>query len=144
MALNARHFLLMFFILIADQISKFFVSSYVKNSISIFAFLKLSFVKNVGVAFGLFNDFNLRWFFVGFSIAIIIFLFNYSKKEKSGLLLYSISLIIAGAFGNVIDRILFGSVIDFIDFGFWPVFNIADSAISVGIVGLLWSEVRKK
>ncbi len=144
MALNVKHFLLIFFVLIADQLSKFFIKSYVSNSVVIFPFLKLSFVKNAGVAFGLFNNFNLRWFFVGFAIAIIVFLFNYSKKEKSDLLLYSISLIIAGAFGNTLDRILFSSVVDFIDFGFWPAFNIADSAITIGIAGFLLSEVKNK
>src|SRR3989338_8809586 len=138
MALRLNHFVVLFCIFVADQISKFFVQSYLSDSVRIIPFLKLSLVRNVGVAFGLLNNFNLRWFFVGFSFAVIVFLFNYSKKQKSQLILYSISLIIAGALGNVVDRILFGSVVDFIDFGWWPAFNVADSAITVGVAGLLF------
>jgi len=73
----------------------------------------------------------------------LIFLnLKHNKNRKS----YNIflSLILAGALGNLVDRVFFGYVIDFLDFRIWPVFNIADSAISIGAILLGWSILFKK
>lgn len=144
MALKSKHFLLLFTVFFADRISKFFVSNYLSGQVELLPFLKLSLVHNKGVAFGLLNSFELRWFFVVLSLAVVVFLFYQSKKEKSNVVLCSFVLIIAGALGNALDRILFGSVIDFIDFIIWPAFNIADSAVTIGVLMLLYKTVDIK
>lgn len=143
MALSVRHFFFIFVIFFSDQVLKFFVSKYLIEPVVLLPFLKLSFVQNTGIAFGLFENLDLRWVFVFFAISIVIFLLHYSVKEKNPLVLNAFSLIIAGAVGNGFDRIFFGSVTDFIAFSFWPAFNIADSAITVGVLLLLYKEIFK-
>lgn len=96
----------------------------------------ITLVINSGTAFGLFK--NLSYFFTIFSfLAVIVFTYIFfNSKSLSRLYYLSLSLILAGATGNLIDRIRFGNVIDFLDFRVWPVFNFADTAITIG-VGLL-------
>ena len=71
----------------------------------------------------------------GIVITIIIYYYDQLPQTKAGQILWG--LIVGGAAGNLIDRLIQGFVVDFIDFYFWPAFNIADMAISIGIVGLL-------
>jgi signal peptidase II len=98
----------------------------------------LTYVKNTGVSFGLFKGFN--WFFIITSIvALIFFIYIYLKKHKYPI---QIAMIAAGITGNLIDRLFLGSVVDFLDFKIWPIFNIADSAISIGIIGLIIAVMR--
>lgn len=139
MALRRIHFFVIVLIFFADQISKFFVAKFLSEPITILPFFKLALVRNIGVAFGLLQEVGLRWFFVLFSVVAVVFLFKYSKKQTDATVLYSIAFVIAGALGNAVDRLLFGSVVDFIAFAYWYAFNIADSAITVGIIGLLYS-----
>lgn len=96
----------------------------------------ITLVINSGTAFGLFK--NLSLFFTLFSAlaAIIVTYIFFSSKSLSKPYRFSLALILAGATGNLIDRIKFGNVIDFLDFRVWPVFNFADTAITIG-VGLL-------
>lgn len=112
-------------ILILDQLTKFIV----KNN--------FKFITNSGSLWGLFPDATLL--LIWLSVVIIgIFLFYYEKIEKSSLICkIGSGLILGGAIGNLIDRILYKAVIDFIDLKFWPVFNIADSAISIGVILLI-------
>lgn len=124
-----------------DQIIKYLVILYVKPVSSVVAIphiLDLSYVENTGVAFGMFKD--LRWLFVLLtSIVIVVFivlLFKMGKKSK----LFSISaaLIIGGGIGNLIDRLLYGYVIDYLSLSFFPpVCNFADYCISIGSVLLI-------
>jgi len=96
----------------------------------------ITLVINKGTAFGLFK--NLSYFFTLFSslaVVTVTYIF-FSSKNISKPYYLSLSLILAGAAGNLIDRIKFGNVIDFLDFRVWPVFNFADTAITIG-VGLL-------
>lgn len=101
----------------------------------------LSWVENRGVSFGLFGDGSARWGLTGFSILVSGFLAWWATRADRRLLITAIGLIMGGAIGNVIDRIRFGFVVDFLDFsgtGVFPwVFNVADSAITVGIVLLV-------
>ncbi|MFJ6024751.1 signal peptidase II [Brevundimonas sp. NPDC092305] len=101
----------------------------------------LSWVENRGVSFGLFGDGSARWMLSVFSVLVSGFLFWWATKADRRLLITAIGLIMGGAIGNVIDRIRFGYVVDFLDFsgtGVFPwVFNVADSAITVGIVLLV-------
>jgi len=112
--------------------------------------IDLSLVCNRGVSFGLFSDSPeiSRIVFTIFAILMSGFLIHWLNKEKDKLLSFSIALIIGGAIGNAIDRALFGAVTDFIDtsdfvrigdFAFKWVFNVADSAITIGVIGLLIS-----
>lgn len=99
---------------------------------------QLTYVENRGVAFGLFQD--QRWFFVLLSILILILLtwLYYKIKTRSIWMKLGAALVYAGAIGNLIDRVVQGYVVDFLDFcliGF-PVFNVADIAVCVGVVML--------
>lgn len=104
--------------------------------------LDMTLVHNTGIAFGLFKDQGAVFIVIPI-VAIILLVFNIYFYKKNDLALNRIyvagfSLILGGAFGNLVDRIQYGYVIDFIDFHVWPVFNIADSAISIGAVLIAW------
>lgn len=99
-------------------------------------------VHNTGIAFGLFKDQGIVFIIVPV-VAIILLVFNiyYYKshgEHLSRLYMIAFSLILGGAVGNLYDRVVYGYVIDFIDLRIWPVFNIADSAITIGAVLILW------
>ena len=101
----------------------------------------LTMVRNTGVSFGLFGGGEARWLLSLFSILVAGALAFWALKADRRLLISAIGLIIGGAIGNAIDRIQYGYVVDFLDFsgtGVFPwVFNIADSAISIGVVLLI-------
>src|SRR5690606_2752266 len=103
--------------------------------------LNFTFVQNTGVSFGLFGGGGARWGLSIFSIAVTVGLGWWALKADRRLLIAAIGLVMGGAVGNVIDRVRFGYVVDFIDFsgtGVFPwVFNIADSAITVGVALLI-------
>lgn len=103
--------------------------------------LKFSFVQNQGVSFGLFGGGEARWLLSVFSILVAAGLIWWATTVNRRLLILAIGLVIGGAVGNAIDRIRFGYVVDFLDFsstGLFPwVFNVADSAITVGVVLLI-------
>lgn len=98
-----------------------------------------TYILNPGAAFGMFE--GSRWIFVFIAISIIIALFYYKKEimESDWWTRYGVALFVGGAFGNVIDRIRQGLVIDFFDFRIWPVFNVADIAICCGVGMIIWS-----
>lgn len=100
----------------------------------------ISLVHNTGGAFGILK--NMKLLFIGVAFFVIIGILYILLRSKEKLyFIFGISLILGGALGNLIDRIRLGYVIDFLDFKVWPVFNVADSAISVGmailVIGLL-------
>jgi signal peptidase II len=131
---GASIFLVVFF----DRISKLFFINLLSPGESIPVLRNIfhwTLVHNTGIAFGLFK--NQGIFFLGVSLfAIVVFGWLLYHQSREQVLLPSsrlaFSLIIGGALGNFIDRLQFGFVIDFIDFRIWPVFNIADSAITIG------------
>ena len=95
-------------------------------------------VHNTGIAFGLFKNQGLVFIIIPV-IAVFLLIFNiYYYRQNNDVLsriyIFAFSLILGGAIGNLYDRIIYGFVIDFIDFRIWPVFNIADSAITIGAV----------
>jgi len=127
-----------FFIVVLDRLSKLFFLNILSPGESIPVIRNVfhfTFVHNTGIAFGLFKDQGV-FFLVVSLIAIFVFgwlLYSQSKNQTlSRASQIAFSLIIGGAVGNFIDRLQFGFVIDFIDFRIWPVFNIADSAITIG------------
>lgn len=100
----------------------------------------LTWVRNFGVSFGLFGDGSARWLLTAFSIGVSAFLAVWATRTDRRLLISAIGLVMGGALGNVIDRIRFGYVVDFLDvsgLGFPWVFNIADAAINVGVALLI-------
>lgn len=137
-----------FFILFLDQITKALVLSYVSGkTVAVLPFFNLVLVWNRGISFGLFGDaphFGPVLLIV-LSLAIIAFLIFWLTRTPQRGLYIAICAVIAGALGNVIDRIRFGAVVDFIDlhaFGWhYPAFNIADSAIVLGIAFILFDSI---
>ena len=104
--------------------------------------IHMTLVHNTGIAFGLFKNQGIVFIIIPLiMIALLIYNFYHSKynnEHLSRLYIVAVSLILAGAIGNLIDRIFYGYVIDFIDLRLWPVFNVADSAITIGAFLLLW------
>lgn len=102
---------------------------------------------NTGVAFGLFQDKNLLFSFLVFLISLSIFIFYPKLTEDDWFLKIALSLQLGGSIGNLIDRLTVGHVTDFISVGSFPVFNIADSCITVGAIVMiigLWVEEKKQ
>ncbi len=129
-----------------DQITKHLVETRIRpfESISVIpGFFHLTHVRNRGAAFSLFStrpDWFRGAFFITITLTAIIALAVLIRKTHERLLIVAFALIVGGAAGNLIDRIRYGAVVDFIDWyvrGYhWPAFNVADSAITIG-VGLL-------
>ncbi len=131
-------------VLVADQISKLLVLQYlvpVGQVKLIDGILHLTYVENRGAAFGMLS--NSRWVFMVLSCVAIVILIGYlwRYKPESRLLRLSLALIAGGGIGNMIDRTVYGFVVDFIDVAFvWDyVFNVADSAVCIGCgLMVLW------
>lgn len=144
-------------VLVLDQLSKIFIDRhfFLHESVTVVAnFFHITYVRNQGAAFGILADHALRVpFFTTVALLAAGGILWYLRRlrEEQRLLQGSLALIFAGALGNLIDRIRLGEVIDFIDVHWyqyhWPAFNVADSAITIG-VGLmlldLWREERTK
>lgn len=128
--------------LIADQVTKQLVVSNFElfQSVNVLPFFNLTYVQNPGAAFSFLADQDgwQRWFFtVIAAVASIVFGVWLAKTPKNQVLLnIAVALMLSGALGNLIDRVLFGYVIDFLDFYIgnkhWPAFNVADSMIFIG------------
>jgi signal peptidase II len=133
-------FVIAFLIVVFDQATKYLVRSFIDpfETIRILPFLQLVSVRNEGAAFGLFRSFGNDAFIVISAAAIMFVSFLILKSREDGL---GLSLILGGAAGNLIDRVVFKSVIDFVDLHagrfHWPAFNVADSALTVGLVLLV-------
>jgi len=121
---------------LADRASKAWaLKSLYRQSVEVLPFFRLTYAENTGVAFGMFSDSNL--FFLVFSAALVcVLLFLRRRIERHGSAAsVGLALVLGGALGNLYDRIAYGFVVDFFDFSFFPaVFNVADSAITVGAV----------
>jgi signal peptidase II len=109
---------------------------------------RISFVANDGVSFGVFGGGAGRWLLSLFSLGIAGLLAWWAARADRRLLISAIGLVMGGALGNVIDRIRFGFVVDFLDFsgtGVFPwVFNVADAAITVGVVLLILDSIQSE
>ena len=137
-------------VLLIDFLSKNKIISIFKDGIveKIFVneYLDFILVFNTGISYGLFSgggDFQ-KWILISLSILIIIFLLNFIRNESTILSKLSISFIIGGALGNVLDRFTYGAVVDFISLhakGFsWYIFNIADMFIVLGVILFILSQ----
>ena len=123
-----------------DQLTKFVVRQTLEWHYSwpAYGFFRFTHVQNTGSAFGLFQGNNLPLLIVSL-VGVAVLAYIYKTQERPGILMrVSIALMLGGALGNLVDRIWQGHVTDFIDIGPWPVFNLADSSIVVGLVILAW------
>lgn len=129
-------------IVVLDQLTKFMVMQRLSpyEAIEVIpGFFNLVFYMNKGAAFGILNEGGLarQLFLIGTSIAALAIVAVLVWQSSSALATFALSLIAGGAIGNLIDRARFGFVVDFLDFYLsthhWPAFNVADSAITVGV-----------
>ncbi len=152
-----RYFGLTILIILIDQAIKLSVHQYMDQGFIgqiqvIGDFFKLHYVTNPGMAFGITLDFAYgKLFLTIFRMIAMVgigwYLVSLAKKNVHQGLLWCIGLILGGAIGNVLDRLLYGAVVDFIDVHYqgwhWPAFNIADSAISIGATLIVINEIRR-
>lgn len=133
-------------VLVLDIATKLWVRNVLRvgESKDLLTFLSITRVQNYGVAFGMLNVEALRWVFVllAIGVAIAIAVSCQHNKLREHFVIWG--LIMGGALGNALDRIFIGTVTDFIDFHFWPAFNVADSALTIGIILLLIHAFRKE
>jgi len=137
-------------VLVLDQMTKYVIQTHVRLHTIITVvpgFFNITHVRNKGAAFGILANLPEFWrsaFFITITIVAVVALIALIVKTRERLPVYAFSLIAGGAVGNVVDRILYGEVVDFIQWyvksWYWPSFNVADSAISIG-VGLLAIEM---
>lgn len=139
-------FAIIFLVLSVDQITKIIVSNNLELNQTlplIKGIMGITLVHNRGAAFGLLR--NQFFLFIISSIgAIVLIYFGLKKNRHNKYYIVCLSLILAGALGNLIDRLRLGYVIDFLNFYIWPVFNIADSAITMGALFLAWAIYKGK
>ena len=128
-------------VVLLDQSTKFLIRGnfQLNESVPIINnIFHLTYITNTGSAFGLFK--SLNWFFMLFSIAVIVTIYYYLRnniKENEKLIQFAVGLLLGGTIGNLADRLFYSAVTDFLDFRIWPVFNIADSAITISVVLLI-------
>ncbi|MEY3724420.1 MAG: hypothetical protein RLZZ365_355 [Pseudomonadota bacterium] len=146
------YLLLALAVLIADQITKWWaqMSLPMAQPIKVTDFLNWFLIYNPGAAFSFLSQAGgwQRWFFTVIGIiAAIVIIWLLQKNTHDRPFCLALSLILGGAIGNVLDRLLYGAVVDFIDVHYdgwhWPAFNIADSAISIGATLIVINEIRR-
>ncbi|MBI1978307.1 MAG: signal peptidase II [Candidatus Omnitrophica bacterium] len=134
-------------VLFSDQLTKFLALLFLKSKSSVPIVpnvFHLSFVENTGIAFGLFRDHPQFWTFLISASVLILLVASWFFKNQSFVKRMAFGFILGGAIGNCIDRIRFEHVIDFLDFRIWPVFNLADSFITVGVFLFIWVTLRAR
>ncbi|MFH1454495.1 MAG: signal peptidase II [Armatimonadota bacterium] len=136
----------MYFILFAlieyflDQASKYLIikNFYLSQSIPVIKpVLYLTYIQNKGAAFGLFTNLSLLLGIISFLVIVAFIIFSYKIIKLPVIYQIPLGLILGGTAGNLTDRIRLGYVIDFIDFRVWPVFNLADTALTVSFIWLI-------
>ena len=128
-------------VVIFDQLTKYYVveNFYLGESVPVIEnIFHWTYILNPGAAFGMLE--GSRWFFVGIAVGVLggIWYMKDEINEGGWMMQYGAALFGGGAIGNLIDRARSGLVVDFFDFRIWPVFNVADIAICVGVAMILW------
>jgi len=141
-------------VIVLDQITKQWAerSFVLYERLPVTDFFNLTLAYNRGAAFSFLADAGgwQQFFFIGLAVVVCVYLVFFLRSLKSSQwpLALGVVMIIGGAIGNVIDRLIYGHVIDFLDFyvnnWHWPAFNLADSAITLGVVLFLWDSVFSK
>jgi|SRR3954454_18800204 signal peptidase II len=142
-------------ILVLDQVTKVLISHTLAlhESMPVLeSFFHLTYERNAGAAFSLFAQapawFRQPFFLGATGVAIVaLILFLRQTDGANRLMVVAIAAVLGGAVGNLIDRLLYGEVIDFLLLHwrgyYWPAFNVADSCITLGVIGLLWSSIQE-
>ena len=127
-------------IILIDQITKFLIktSFQLKQSLPIIKdIFHLTYIHNFGAGFGILQQQQWILIFISLTVVGVIFYYFDRIKEKDKLLQNLVGFILGGTIGNLIDRVAYGFVIDFLDFQMWPIFNAADSFVTIGVIGLI-------
>ena len=144
------------FVVIIDQLTKAFVSSAMslyESIVVVGSFFNITYIRNPGAAFGFLATAGPAFrsvFFLSIPVAAILLILYYLSRSMRNelLLIFSLSLILGGASGNLIDRIRYGEVVDFLDVYIasyhWPIFNVADASISLGAALLVLQMIRDR
>jgi len=150
------------FMLTSDQVSKWLVLRVLFGfdgevtraswhpPVDVLPFMKLVMVWNRGVSFGIGNTHGdwQPYVWTGLALAIICVLLNWLRKSSDRWTVFAIGMVIGGAAGNIIDRLRFGAVADFLHFYLgnyaWPAFNVADSCVVLGVMILLWRSLAQQ
>jgi len=127
-------------IVILDQLTKYLIVSF--KPFWNLNFLKIHLITNTGAGFGILKG-NTNFLALISTIVVIFLFFYYPQISKNKYEQLFFSLLLGGTLGNLIDRIFRKKVIDFIDLNFWPAFNIADAAITISVIGLIWYYWKK-
>ena len=152
-SISAKHWLwITLLVIVLDQLSKLIADHYLQfhRPVEIMPMFNFTLMYNKGAAFSFLANQGgwQRWFFLTLTSVVSIFIFLWIRKLKTHQVLQytALALILGGAIGNLIDRAIYGHVIDFLDVYFqqhhWPAFNIADSAITVGAILLIYDTLK--
>lgn len=140
--MRARYLYLIALVLaVLDQLTKYLVQSYVPADSTtpiLGQFVFLTMVHNRGGAFGMLQSWTGVLTLVTVVVVVAIVVLSHRKKSMPPFIAFALALELGGAVGNLIDRVRLGYVIDFVDLRIWPVFNLADCAITVGLVLLAY------
>jgi signal peptidase II len=140
-------------IIVIDQLTKFFIRKYMVYGDTwapwdwMMPYARLLYIHNTGAAFGLFKNANPIFMALAVIVSGVIIYYYPQIPTEEKVIRFALSLQLAGAVGNLIDRIFFGRVTDFISVGNFAIFNVADSSITVGVIILLiavWLQDRKE
>lgn len=145
-----RFYIFALAVALIDQTFKYLVhkTMYIGQSIPLLDGIKLTYVRNVGAAFSLFTGFLQYLIAIGVVVVLMVIYFHHKLPSHSNYIQSALIFILGGSLGNLADRIVRGYVIDYIDLGFWPVFNFADIMINLGvlliIINLFTEEKRRR
>ena len=140
-------------IIVLDQISKWVILGALQpgDSHYVAPFFNWVLTFNAGAAFSFLSDAGgwQRWFFTALALGVSVWIVSLLRRHTSEFRLsLALTLVLGGALGNVIDRLRFGAVVDFVQWHvagyYWPAFNLADSAITIGAVLLFWDQLSTK
>ncbi|MBI3552068.1 MAG: signal peptidase II [Elusimicrobia bacterium] len=127
-------------IVVADRLAKYWAVHWLmpRSTLRVLPFFRFTYVENTGAAFGI--GFSRNGFFIGLSSALLAMLLYLQSAwmRKNFWLQGGLVLVAGGAVGNLYDRVAYGYVVDFLDFRVWPVFNLADSCVTIGACCLAW------
>ena len=162
-------FVLALTVLFLDHLTKWFIVREIPMGVEIpiiNGFFDIVHGRNTGAAFGFLSSWHSplkNWFFYGVGVVALFFLYHFTRslKDEDKFSLTAVGLVLGGALGNIIDRVVRGSVVDFLSFHYhnavwtpalfgthfnvpltWPAFNVADSAITVAVCLLLWQNLK--
>jgi len=139
-------YLIALILLSLDQLSKYLIRQRMSLAESIpviKSIFHITYVENTGIAFGFFPQGHSLFIIISLIIILVIVFFERKKALQSPRERFCLGLVLGGALGNLIDRLRFGFVIDFLDFRIWPVFNLADSGVCIGGILIAFFLLKK-